>query len=79
MSYRASCPKCRSPLSFIVEKDKKTNEIIMSIECEFCEDFYGFTIRTGIKPRDISKIAKSKKPFKMQVEIAPNQNPEYPE
>lgn len=42
------------------------------------EEFYGFTIRTGIKPKDIKDLAQSEKPMKMQVEIVPNPEPEFP-
>jgi len=77
-TWRPDCPACESPLSVIITRDKKTKEILISIECEWCEDFYGFTIRTGIKQKDISELALSDKPIKKQMEIAPNPKPEYP-
>jgi hypothetical protein len=76
--WRPDCPKCGSPLSFLIEQDRSTKEILISIECEWCEEFYGFTIRTGIKPKDIKDLAQSEKPVKMQVEIVPNPGPEFP-
>jgi transcription elongation factor Elf1 len=71
-NWRPDCPKCGSPLSFLIEQDRSTKEMLISIECEWCEEFYGFTIRTGIKPKDIKDLAQSEKPVKMQVEIVPN-------
>lgn len=71
MGYRPPCPKCKSPLSFIVEKDEKTDEINIIVTCEWCDEYYGFMIKTGIKDRDFRKFAKVKEPFKIEVEIIP--------
>jgi len=77
--WRPDCPLCESPLSFLIEKDKKTKEILIIVTCEWCDDFYGFTIRTGIKEKDINNLALSEKPVKKEVEIVPNPEPEWPE
>jgi len=71
MGYRPPCPECKSPLSFIVEKEEETGEINIVITCEWCEEYEGFMIKTGIKRRDLGKFTKMKEPFKIEMEIVP--------
>jgi len=71
MGYRPLCPNCESSLSFVVELDEETNKIDFIITCEWCDEYEGFMIRTGIEDRDIKKFAKMKKPFKIEMEIIP--------
>jgi len=70
--WRPDCPMCGDWLSIIVSRDKKTKEIVVSVECEWCDDFPGFTIRTRIKQKDIKELGLLLKPIKKEMEIVPN-------
>ena len=71
MGYRPLCPNCESSLSLIVERDEETNKINFIITCEWCDEYEGFMIKTDIEDRDIEKLAKLKKAFKIEAEIVP--------
>ena len=71
MGYRPACPNCKGELSFIVERDEETNKLNFVITCEWCDEYEGFMIKTDIDDRDIEKFPKTKKPFKIEVEIVP--------
>ena len=59
------CPVCGAPLSFLRRLHLETEELAILVTCEFCDEYHGFVILTGLQREDLRKFKKyRRKPMK---------------
>jgi len=64
------CPICGSPLSLLRRVHRETGELVIVVTCEFCDEYIGFAIKTGLTVEDLKKFIKPRKrPIKKGVAI----------
>ena len=56
-----SCPVCGYPLSFLRAVHQDTGEIVIVVTCEFCEEYHGFAVKTGVTLWDLDRYVKTRK------------------
>ncbi len=71
MFNRPRCPICGDELSFIIDMDRDTGEVLIYVECEYCGEYEGFTINTHMTQEDFNKFKTKilKKPKKHIVSL----------
>lgn len=63
------CPICGSPLSLLRRVNGETEELAILVTCEFCDEYHGFVILTGLQEEDLEKfIEYRKRPMRARIE-----------
>lgn len=63
------CPVCGSNLSLLRRIYKETEKLAILVMCDFCDDYHGFVISTGLKEDDLKKFIRyRKRPMNAKIE-----------
>ena len=63
------CPVCESPLSLLRRVQGVTEELAILVTCEFCDEYHGFVVLTGLQEEDLGKfIGYRKRPIRARIE-----------